>query len=203
VTVPDIFMQRDREQGRWVTFSPFEVKKKLGIDVRGLHGEAFTEAYLKIEAAVDAGRLKVFRIFDNARALTKTAMRSAFETGMPYWAFTDTMNATNPNKGSGEIVCVNLCTESFSNVVPDTEMHVCNLCSINLGSITLDELPAISRMSTRMLDYGISMTAAPDAITKVHNDKYRTIGIGIMGLHDYPGSRRPVVQEPRRHLRHR
>lgn len=185
ITVPDIFMQRDHEQGRWVTFSPHEVKKKLGIDVRGLHGEAFTEAYLKIEAAVDAGRLQVFRIFENARTLTKTAMRAAFETGMPYWAFTDTMNAVNPNKGSGEQVCVNLCTESFSNVVADTEMHVCNLCSINLGSITLDKLPAVARMATRMLDYGISLTAAPDPTTKVHNDKYRTIGIGIMGLHDF------------------
>jgi ribonucleoside-diphosphate reductase alpha chain len=185
ITAPDIYMQRVEEQGRWVTFSPHEVKKKLGIDVRGLHGEAFTEAYLKIEAAIDAGRLKVFRVFDNARTLMKTTMRVIFETGMPYWAFTDTMNVVNPNKGSGEIVCVNLCTESFSNVVADEEMHVCNLCSINLGSIDRKELPATARLSTRMLDYGISMTAAPTPLTAKHNDKYRTIGIGIMGLHDY------------------
>jgi len=139
VTIPDIFMQRDKDKGQWVTFCPYEVKKKLGIDVRGLHGEAFTEAYLKIEQAHEAGKLSVSRKFDNARDLMKIIMRIQFETGLPYIAFTDTINEFNPNKNDNNghvgIPCVNLCTESFSNVKPDELGHVCNLASIVLGNI--------------------------------------------------------------------
>ena len=186
LTVPDIFMERDKAQARWITFCPFEVRTKLGIDVRGLYGPEFEEAYLKIEAAVDAGRLKVFRIFPSAREITKIFMRTQFETGLPYIAFIDEINRTNPNKSAGYITCVNLCTESFSNVVADEYGHVCNLASINLGSISdFTELAKIAKVACRVLYYGISLTAAPDPITKAHNNKYRTIGIGIMGLHDY------------------
>jgi ribonucleoside-diphosphate reductase alpha chain len=190
VTVPDIFMERDKNKQPWTTFSPFEVKKKLGIDVRGLHGSAFTEAYLKIEAAAEAGKLQTIRKFDNARELMKIIMRAQFETGLPYISFTDTINQHNPNKGdiNGHvgIPCVNLCTESFSNVKPDELGHVCNLASIVLGNIKdFKELGKISALTTRVLDYGISLTNAPDKITAGHNNRYRTIGIGLQGLHDH------------------
>jgi ribonucleoside-diphosphate reductase alpha chain len=190
ITVPDIFMERDRNKGQWVTFCPFEVKKKLGIDLRGMHGEAFTEAYLKIEAAHEAGKLTVSRKFENARDVMKIIMRVQFETGLPYMAFTDTINDLNPNKGDDNghigIPCVNLCTESFSNVKPDELGHVCNLASIVLGNIKdFKELGKISALTTRILDYGISLTNAPDQITAAHNNRYRTIGIGLQGLHDH------------------
>lgn len=189
VTIPDIFMERDRENLPWTTFSPFEVKRKLGIDVRGLHGQAFTDAYLKIEQAAADGKLKVFRILDNARELTKIIMRTQFESGLPYLAFTDTINEYNPNKNDTDnvgIPCVNLCTESFSNVMPDKLGHVCNLASIVLGNIkNMAELGKISQLTCKILDYGISLTNAPDAITSAHNDRYRTIGIGLQGLHDH------------------
>lgn len=190
VCVPDIFMQRDEEQGSWTTFCPFEVKKKLGIDVRGLHGNAFTEAYLKIEKAAEEGVLQISRKYDNARELTKIIMRTQFESGLPYIAFTDTINEYNPNKGDDNghigIPCVNLCTESFSNVKPDELGHVCNLASIVLGNIKdFKELGKISALTTKILDYGISLTNAPDKITAAHNNRYRTIGIGMQGLHDH------------------
>lgn len=189
VTIPDIFMERDRNKQPWVTFSPFEVKKKLGIDVRGLHGAAFTEAYLKIEKAAAEGKLKVTRKIDNARDLMKIIMRTQFETGLPYIAFTDTINEYNPNKGDTDnvgIPCVNLCTESFSNVMPDQLGHVCNLASIVLGNIkNMQELGKISALTCKILDYGISLTNAPDKITSDHNNRYRTIGIGLQGLHDH------------------
>ena len=189
VTIPDIFMERDKNKQPWVTFSPFEVKKKLGIDVRGLHGQAFTEAYLKIEQAANEGKLKITRKMDNARDLTKIIMRTQFETGLPYLAFTDTINEYNPNKNDTDnigIPCVNLCTESFSNVMPDKLGHVCNLASIVLGNVkNMTELGKISALTTKILDYGISLTNAPDAITSAHNNRYRTIGIGLQGLHDH------------------
>ena len=105
-------------------------------------------------------------------------------------AFTDTINEFNPNKNDNNghvgIPCVNLCTESFSNVKPDELGHVCNLASIVLGNIRdFKELGKIAALTTRILDYGISLTNAPDKITDAHNSRYRTIGIGMQGLHDH------------------
>lgn len=190
VTMPDIFMERDKNRESWTTFCPFEVKNKLGINVRGLHGKDFTEAYLKIEEAAANGTLQITRKFNNARDLTKIIMRVQFETGLPYISFTDTINEYNPNKGdiNGHvgIPCVNLCTESFSNVKPDELGHVCNLASIVLGNIKdFKELGKISALTTKILDYGISLTNAPTEITSAHNTRYRTIGIGLQGLHDH------------------
>lgn len=190
ICVPDIFMERDKNKESWTTFCPFEVKNKLGIDVRGLYGEKFTEAYLKIEEAAENGILKICRKFDNARDLMKIIMRVQFESGLPYMSFTDTINEYNPNAGDDNghigIPCVNLCTESFSNVKPDELGHVCNLASIVLGNIKdMKELAKISSLTTKILDYGISLTNAPDKITADHNSRYRTIGIGMQGLHDY------------------
>ncbi len=190
VTIPNIFMERDKNKEQWITFCPFEVRKKLGIDTRGLYGDDFTDAYLKIEQAFESGKLQIARKFNNARDLMKIIMRTQFETGLPYIAFTDTMNEYNPNKGDTNghigIPCVNLCVESYSNVKPDELGHVCNLASVVLGNIKdFKELGRISALTTRILDYGINLTNAPDDITNKHNYRYRTIGVGIQGLHDY------------------
>lgn len=188
ITVPDVFMKRDSENSTWVTFCPFEVKKVLGIDLRGKFGTEFEELYVKIEAAFKSGKLKVSREI-KARELMKQIMRSQFETGLPYIAFTDTINEVNPNKNDPEgvgIPCGNLCQESFSNVVPDKYGHVCNLGSINMGNIEdFDELAKVSQLACKILNAGVALTQHPDNITKDHNERYRTIGIGVMGLHDY------------------
>lgn len=189
VIANDLFMQRDKEQKPWVTFCPFEVKQKLGLDVRGKHGKEFEELYLKVEEAHKNGKLKVSKKYENARDLTKLVMRTQFETGLPYVFFTDTANELNPNKGDAGslgILCGNLCQESFSNIVPDLYGHVCNLCSINLGNISdLDHLSKTARLACRLLNRGIDLTENPNDITANHNKRYRTIGIGVMGLHDY------------------
>lgn len=188
VTMPDLFLKRDKENLTWTTFCPFEVKTKLGVDIRGLYGKAFEAAYHKIESAASKGKLKIHRTMQ-ARELTKQIMRMQFETGLPYIAFTDTINALNPNRddpGSLGIPCANLCTESYSNVVADKYGHVCNLGSINMGNIhSFEELAEVSRLACRVLNAGVDLTNHPDIITENHNKRYRTIGIGVMGLHDY------------------
>ncbi len=193
ITIPDFFMERDKKQESFVTFCPFEVKNVLDIDVRGLYGKDFEEQYHKIEKAFYEGKLKVARKIDNARDLMKIVMRSQFDTGLPYMAFTDTMNERNPNKahkGSYGIVCANLCVESYSNTLPDKMAHVCNLASVNLSNIESNtELARVARIGTRMLEYGINLTNSPSSITTLHNKTFRTIGIGIMGLNDYLAKR--------------
>lgn len=189
VVVPDLFMEREEAKAPWYTFCPFEVKNVLGIDLRGVYGNEFKQAYLQIEEACKAGKLKVWREIPNARDLLKQIMRVQFETGLPYVAFIDTINEFNPNKNDPEaygIVCTNLCTESYSNVKPDVYSHVCNLGSINLANIRdLAHLAKVSKLACRILNRGVQLTKNPDSTTEAHNKRYRTIGIGVMGLHDY------------------
>lgn len=98
VIIPDLFYRRDKEQLPWTTFCPFEVKQKLGIEMYGLWGDEFEEAYAKIEEAVKNGVLKISRVLPSARDLTKIFMKTQFETGLPYITNIDTANRDNPNK---------------------------------------------------------------------------------------------------------
>ncbi len=188
IAMHDLFMQRDTANSTWVTFCPFEVKNTLGIDLRGKYNSDFEVAYLKIEEAFEKGKLKVARKV-NARDIMKQIMRVQFETGLPYIAFVDTINRLNPNKSDPEAIgipCFNLCVESNSNVVADKYSHVCNLGSINMGNIKdFNELAEVSKLACRVLNAGVDLTDHPDPTTKAHNERYRTIGIGVMGLHDY------------------
>jgi len=77
------------------------------------------------------------------------------------------------------------CVESFSNVKPDEEAHTCNLVSLNLANLDESTLPRACEIATRILDNTIDLTAPPIHQSKTHNDKYRTIGIGSMGLADF------------------
>lgn len=189
VVIPDVFMKREKSCMSWITFCPFEVKNVLGLDVRGKYGQEFEALYFQIEKAFKEGKLKVAREIPNSRDLLKQIMRVQFETGLPYLTFSDTINEVNPNKLDGEsygIPCTNLCVESYSNVKPDVYSHVCNLGSINLGSIRdFDHLAKVSKLACRILNRGVQLTKNPDETTEAHNKRYRTIGIGVMGLHDY------------------
>lgn len=189
VTLPDLFYKRDIEQKPWITFCPFEVKQKLGVDIRGKYGAVFEEAYAKIEEGFYQGKLKVAKEIPNARDLMKLIMRSQFDTGLPYLSNIDLMNEMNPNKGDKEsygILCANLCVESYSNVMPDKYAHVCNLSSLNLGNCdSIEDIGYVARSATRLMNYGIELTNNPDPITTAHNKRYRTIGVGMMGMHDH------------------
>jgi ribonucleoside-diphosphate reductase alpha chain len=83
------------------------------------------------------------------------------------------------------IPCVNLCTESFSNVYADVLAHTCNLASIVVGRVdSEEELVKLARSVTRILDNGIALTQPPVEMSAKHNNRYRTIGVGVQGLHD-------------------
>jgi len=187
VGVHDLFMieQQKDDGGTWHTFCPHEVKTELDIQLNGLFGKEFNQAYRKCIKAFKAGKLKNVGVY-NAKELVKVMMRTEFETGLPYVTFIDHINATNPNDHDGWIPCANLCTESFSNVVADKYAHTCNLCSVVAGRMeSLDELMTTAALCTRILDNGIALTQSPIEESTSHNERYRTVGVGIQGMHDY------------------
>lgn len=183
----DIFMQEQQKEdgGTWHTFCPHEVETEMGFKLTGVFGKEFNQRYRRCIRAYEAGKLKNVGVY-NAKSLVKIAMKTQFETGLPYLGFLDTINECNPNDHDGYIPCVNLCTESFSNVVADKYAHTCNLASVVAGRIeSFEELDYITRLATRILDNGIALTNSPIPESNAHNERYRTIGIGIQGLHDW------------------
>ena len=188
LVIADEFMRRVVAKEEWTLVDPYEVKAKLGIDLPTLWGKDFEQAYRKIEDAVKENSLVLHNRI-NARELFKTIMRTQIETGMPYLAFKDTINRANPNSHKGYIPGVNLCCESFSNVSPGEETHCCNLNSLNFANLEVEELPDICQTAVRMLDNTIDLTNPPIKEAGAHNDRYRTIGVGAMGLADWLAKR--------------
>ena len=187
LVIADEFMRRVQNKEKWTLVDPYEVKEKLGIELAELWGEGFDAAYAAIEAEC-GNKIKLYKTID-ARELFKHIMRSQVETGMPYLAFKDTINRANPNKHAGYIPGVNLCCESFSNVSPGLEAHCCNLVSLNLANLEESEIATASKLAVRILDNTIDLTKPPFEDSKTHNDKYRTIGVGCMGLADWLAKR--------------
>ncbi|WP_419547786.1 ribonucleoside-diphosphate reductase subunit alpha [Microcystis sp.] len=188
LVITDEFMRRVINKAEWTLVDPYEVRTKLGIELSELWGEEFEESYRLVEANLDREIFLYKKI--NARELFKSIMRSQVETGMPYIAFKDTINRANPNKHDGYIPGVNLCTESFSNVTPDKTAHCCNLVSLNLANIDREEIESNCQIAVRILDNTIDITNPPFDNAKNHNDKYRTIGVGAMGLADWLAKRK-------------
>jgi ribonucleoside-diphosphate reductase alpha chain len=181
--LPDEFMRRVVNKETWTLVDPYEVRENLGIELAELWGEKFEKAYQLIESEL-GNKITLFKQI-NARHLFKEVMQSQVETGMPYLAFKDTINRANPNNHEGIIPQTNLCCESYSNVTPNGLTHCCNLTSINLANTEFEEIPYIAALAVRLLDNTIEITTPPVKGAKAHNDRYRTIGVGMMGLADY------------------
>lgn len=187
LVIVDEFMRRVESKAKWTLVDPYEVKQQLGIELAEQWGDGFAAAYETIEAELGK-KIKLYKQVD-ARELFKHIMRSQVETGMPYLAFKDTINRANPNKHEGYIPGVNLCCESFSNVKPGLEAHCCNLVSLNLANLDQAEIAEVAKLAVRILDNTIDITEPPFKDSKAHNDKYRTIGVGCMGLADWLAKR--------------
>ena len=183
ITFHDAFWVAEENDGYWYTFCPHEVESVIGEPIVNQYNADFERVYAKAIAAAESGRLKVFTKH-KAKNLFKEFLKTVIETGLPYAANIDTINAENPNKHAGCIVCVNLCCESFSNTFAHKEVHTCNLASLVVGRIEVDELAGYAALTTHILDNGIELTLSPIPESAYHNQKYRTIGVGVQGYAD-------------------
>ena len=199
VVVSDLFMERVEKNLEWTLLDPYEIRMKYGVELCELYGEEFEKKYLEIEKDRDITLKKVVK----ARELFKEIMKTQIETGMPYIFFKDRANLMNHNSHVGMIGNGNLCMESFSNFSPSRdfkeeieensgvrkvnlgEVHTCNLVSLNLAEIEIEELEKNVSIAVRILDNTIDLTKTPIKESDKHNRNYRAIGVGTMGLADY------------------
>lgn len=186
VVVPNLFIQKAKQDEDWFLVCPYEVKNKLNEDITELWGDNFDNFYdFILTPAIEQGVIELYKKVSAKHLLTEIA-KVTVETGLPYITFKDNVNAVNPNKDSGIIPCFNLCTESNSVVKPHTETHVCSLVSVNwANNLTVEELIQSTKLSVRILDNSINITTSPVPSAEYHNQKYRVIGIGDMGIADH------------------
>ncbi|WP_430384346.1 ribonucleoside-diphosphate reductase subunit alpha [Archangium violaceum] len=183
--IPDLFMKRVEADGNWSLFDPKAVPH-----LTDLYGEAFERAYEKAEAQGLAHKTV------KARELYGRMMRTLAQTGNGWMTFKDKSNrACNQTALPGRVVHLsNLCTEILE-VTSRDETAVCNLGSINLARHTLandaggvafdwDKLARTVRSAVRQLDRVIDLNYYPIDSAKGSNQRWRPVGLGLMGLQD-------------------
>ena len=200
VCIPDLFMERVKERGTWYLFDPHEVRQVLGFSLEDSFGDEFNQRY---EQCVQEPRLTI-KTEIPAIEIMKRIMSSAFETGTPFIFFRDTVNRANPNKHAGMVYSSNLCTEIMQNMSATTVLSeeveggeivtrqkpgdfvVCNLSSLNLGRVhSYEDIARIVPIQMRMLDNVIDLNFYPVKQAQQTNKKYRAVGLGTSGYHQY------------------
>lgn len=220
VSIPDLFMERLERRENWSLFDPYMVQRVMGYSLEDTYDEVdekdFTEKYLACEANPELERITV-----PCLEVMKKIMISAVETGTPFIFFRDTVNRANPNKHAGMIYASNLCHEIAQNMsesilVEETivndkgqaeiitkvkagDMVTCNLNSVNLGKVELEELKECIPLQIRMLDNVITLNKLPVKEAIVTSDKYRAIGLGTSGYHHYLANHN-IMWESEEHL---
>lgn len=178
--VPDLFMKRVETDGQWSLFSPNECPELLSS-----FGPEFDQHYA---AAEEAGKaMKQI----SARALYARMIQTLAETGNGWMCFKDKANLRSAQtaKAGNVIHSSNLCTEILE-VTNAAETAVCNLGSVNLasyvknGSFDYDLLRKVVNVATKFLDRVVDINYYPTGESKHSNNKWRPVGLGIMGLQD-------------------
>jgi ribonucleoside-diphosphate reductase alpha chain len=178
--IPDIFMRRVESDGMWSLFDP-----KIVPHFPDLYGEDFDRAYEEAEAQ------KLYAKQIKARDLYARMMRTLAETGNGWMTFKDTINLKCNQTGRSENVVhlSNLCTE-ITEVTSSAETAVCNLGSVNLarhvtnGRFDFEKLARTVRTAVPMLDRVIDINYYPVEKAASANNRWRPVGLGIMGLQD-------------------
>lgn len=177
--VPDLFMQRVKENGEWTLMCPHECP-----GLSDVHSAEFDALYTKYEKA-GKGRKTI-----KAQDLWFKILESQIETGTPYMLYKDAANSKSNQKNLGTIKSSNLCTEIIEYTAPD-EVAVCNLASLALpkyvtdeGTFDHDKLFEVTYQATLNLNKIIDGNFYPVEEAKNSNMRHRPIGLGVQGLAD-------------------
>lgn len=185
--IPDLFMERVDKDWQWSLFDPKKVPH-----LTDLYGDEFRAAYEEAEAQ------GLYERQVNARDLYSRMMRSLAQTGNGWMTFKDASNekcnqtGEASDDGTANVVHLsNLCTEIIE-VTNQDETAVCNLGSLNLGEFVdattgefdFDRLAETVTLVVPFLDRVIDINYYPTEEAGYSNNKWRPVGLGIMGLQD-------------------
>jgi ribonucleoside-diphosphate reductase alpha chain len=118
--IPDLFMERVKNDGDWTLMCP---DKCPGLS--NVYGDKFNELYTTYESEGKGNKTL------KARKLWIQILDSQIETGTPYLLYKDAANRKSNQQNLGTIKSSNLCCEIIE-YSDDKETAVCNLASIGL-----------------------------------------------------------------------
>jgi len=190
--IPDLFMERVEKDWQWSLFDPKRVPELIDT-----YGDEFRSIYEQAEA--DNRYEKQIP----ARQLYQRMMKTLAETGNGWMTFKDPSNLKCNQTGAGTegsensrsrvVHLSNLCTEILE-VTSQDETAVCNLGSVNLGEFVVESegvtamdyirLGEVVRQVVPFLDRVVDINFYPTSEAAVSNDRWRPIGLGLMGLQD-------------------
>jgi len=178
--VPDLFMKRVEADELWSLFDP-----KLVPHLTDLYDQKFEEAYTQAENE------HLYARQVRARDLYGRMMKVLAETGNGWMTFKDSSNRKcNQTADPPNVVHLsNLCTE-ITEVSSKNETAVCNLGSVNLanhvrnGNFDFEKLRRTVQIAMRYLDRVVDINYYPIPATVQSNNRWRPVGLGIMGLQD-------------------
>ncbi|KAI0723574.1 ribonucleotide reductase M1 subunit [Earliella scabrosa] len=177
--IPDVFMYRLTNGGKWSLFDPEDVPQLLCTT-----GPQFTRMYENYEAQGLALTTM------NALELWITISDAIRESGTPFQLFSDTINRKNNQSHLGMIPCGNLCTEivQYSSL---EETAVCTLASIALPAfltsndiLDFEALHSTTKLAVENTDILLDLAVYPTATAERSIQSSRSIGIGVQGLAD-------------------
>jgi ribonucleoside-diphosphate reductase alpha chain len=178
--VPDLFMERVKNNAKWALFCPHECP-----GLSDNYGDKFKDLYETYERDGKARKTV------NARDLWFKILDAQMETGTPYLLYKDACNEKSNQKNIGTIKSSNLCSE-IVQYSDDKETAVCNLASIALPAFVneatkefdYEKLHYVTKVITNNLNRVIDINFYPTEKTKKSNFRHRPIGIGVQGLAD-------------------
>jgi len=181
--IPDLFMQRVKNNEKWTLFSPDEVS-----DLHHTYGQDFKRRYEEYEEKARNGELRQYKEVE-AKNLWRKMISMLYETGHPWMCWKDPCNIRSPQDHVGTIHSSNLCTEITLNTSSE-ETAVCNLGSVNLsnhiknGQLDSQKIKETVTTAMRMLDNVININFYPTEEAERSNMRHRPVGLGVMGFQD-------------------
>ncbi len=174
--IPDLFMERVKNDATWSLFCPTKVP-----GLQDAYGPTFTKMYEEAE------RKGLYSKQIPARTLWKQICDTQIETGTPYMCYKNAANSKSNQKNLGTIRSSNLCVEVMEYSSPE-ETSVCTLASICLPTcvgkeFNFDTLEQITALVTKNLNKVIDKTSYPVPEAQRSNVN-RPMGIGVQGLAD-------------------
>jgi ribonucleoside-diphosphate reductase alpha chain len=183
--IPDLFIKRIRQQGRWTLFDPAEAP-----DLHQLHGRAFDERYLEYERKAQRGQMPGSRHL-KATDLWQEIMASLAQTGQPWIGFKDAASVRSPCDEE-TVRSGGLCTSILLNT-PAHEAAACSPGAINVAAHLTDspnhplDIALLRRTisaAMRMLDNALDLNCDQSESARTFCEGQRPAALGITGFQD-------------------
>ena len=182
--IPDLFMQRVKENGLWTLFSPNDVP-----ELHSLYGKSFNKAYEAAELKAVAGEISLSKQVE-AMSLWRNILTALLETGYPWINFKDAANLRSPQQHEGVIQSASPNTEALINATASGSaasfQGAVNLVAHldELGQIDQALLKGTVSIALRTLDNAIDINSYPNPETENTSQQHRPVGLGLAGLQD-------------------